>query len=38
MKNLFCIVVVKHLMLKKFCLQGYDAGSLSERLHCCRGM
>jgi hypothetical protein len=34
---LFCKIAFKHLMLKKFGLQGYDAGSLGERLHCSRG-
>jgi len=37
LKNLFCNIFVKHLMLKKFGLQTYDAGPLGERLHCCRG-
>jgi len=37
LKNLFCNIVVKHLMLKKFGLERYDAGRLGERLHCCRG-
>jgi len=37
MKILFCNIVVKHSTLNKFVLQGYDAGSLDERFHCCRG-
>ena len=38
MKILFCNIVVKHSMLKKFGLHGYDAGSLGERFHCGRGV
>jgi hypothetical protein len=37
MKISFCNIVVKHSMLNKFGLQGYDAGSLGERFHCLRG-
>ena len=37
LKNLFCNIVVKHLMLKKFGLQTYYTGPLGVRLHCCRG-
>jgi len=37
LKNLFCNIVVKHLMLKKFGLERYDAGRLGDRLHCYRG-
>jgi len=37
LKKLFCNIVVKNLILKKFSLQRYDAGPLGETLHCCRG-
>ena len=37
MKILFCNTIVKHLILKKWCLLGHDAVSLGERLHCFRG-